>query len=158
MVVAASSNYAGRHVDLFIMQGAQTTGMRRITAGLGGDTGGKITAGAQKAAQSFLIMFLTEKGSRQHDKEFGTRFLTTIRMSNMNDSLMPIVFRDAAEDVLDQQERYRTNDQQDDEIISALDLLTFVVPNSSEMSLTVQITTRAGAARTVILPVSLAVK
>ena len=153
-----STDYTGRLVDLFIMQGAQPAGMRPITTGLDGNNGGKIIAGVQKAAQTFIIIFLTEKGSRLHDAEFGTRFLTTIRHSNINDSLMAIIFRDAAEDVLTQQERYFVAGQLDDEIISALDLITFTVPNSTEMSLTVQLTTRAGTSRTVIVPVSLAVK
>ena len=158
MAATTSSDYTGRTVDLFIMQGAQATGVREITTSLDANNGGKVIAGVQKAAQTFMVIFLTNKGSRQHDPEFGTRFMATICSRNMNASLMPIIFRDAAEDVLDQQERYRATTDADDEVISAIELLTFTVASPTNMSLTVQITTRAGTTRTVILPVSLAVK
>ena len=132
--------------------------MRRVTLGLGGAGGGQITTGVQKAAQLFLVLFLTEKGSRMHDSEFGTRFLTTAKQSNMNDALMQVTFREAAEDILAQQARYRDTDTPDDEILSDIELLSFTTPSPAEMSIVTKLTTVAGITRQVIVPISLAIK
>ena len=152
------TDFTGRTVDLFVMQGAKEKGLQPITPGLGLDTGGEVTTGVQKAVQFFLIVFLTQKGSRPHDPEFGTRFMETILKSNINDSNMQITFRDAAEDILEQQARYKQDDARDDEVILEADLVSFASPSPDQMSLTVLLTTGAGETREVILPVSLAIK
>ncbi len=156
--MAVITDYTGRSVDLFIMQGAKPEGERLITTGLGGDTGGMITTGIQKAAQTFLILFLTEKGSRQHDLDFGTRFIETIRSSNMDDGQLQIAFRDAAEDILDQQILYLASDALDDEVLTEIELLSISSPSLDQVKLIVKLTTASGDTRDVIVPVTLAIK
>lgn len=154
----AISDFTGRSVDLFIMQGAAESAMKPIDPGLDFDNGGSITTGVQKAVQFFLVAFFTEKGSRKHQPSFGSRFVTQVRMANMTDSFMEITFRDAAEDILDQQNRYRDSTAPDDEILSNIELISFSTASPSELSLTVQLTTLAGTTRVVVLPISLAIK
>lgn len=153
------SDYTGRTVDLLIAQGADTGGgMRLLTLGFGGPTGGQVTTGIQKASQTFLVMFMTEKGTRAHDPEFGTRFLTTARQSNVNDAIMQVAFKDAVDDILSQQALYRETDTPDDEILTDIELLSFATPSTDQLQLNVKLTTAAGTTRQVFVPVSLAIK
>lgn len=154
----ALNDFTGRSIDLFIMQGAKASGARSIIPGFAGNTGGKITTGVQKASQLFLLLFLTEKGSRRHEPEFGSTFLTRMRAGNANDSQLAIAFRDAAEDILEQQTRFKSANAPADEILVDIDLLSFVIPSPFEMALEIGLTTANGITRKVILPVSLAIK
>ena len=154
----ALSDYTGRTVDLFIMQGAQESGMQAITPGLGADFGGAVTTGVQKAAQFFMILFLTELTTRTHEPTFGTRFITKTRHSNVNSSQVQLAFHEAAEDVMEQQSRYKETGAADDEVIGNLELLNFSIPNTAELDLTVRITTLAGSSRVVVLPVTTAIR
>lgn len=151
-------DYSGRTVDLLFMQGAGTGSRSLITPSLAWEDGGRVTTGIQKAAQFFLLLLLTEKGSAIHTPNFGTRFMTMLRSSNMTDSRLQIAFRDAAEDILDQQVSYRSDTIEDDEFLVGADLVSFAVPAADHIQLTVQLTTRAGERRQVIMPVSLAVR
>ena len=154
----AVTDYTGRSVDLFIMQGAGTRGLRRIETGFDSKNGGQLTTGAQKVSQSFLVLFLTEKGSVAGDKEYGSVFLSRIRGSNISESQIQIIFRETAKDILDQQERYIQGDTPDDEILTAIDLLSFSSADPTSMELTIQLTTADGVQREVILPISLVIK
>ena len=153
----ATRDYTGRSVDLFVMQGAEESGMRLISPGFSSG-GGEVTTGVQKAAQMFTVLFLTEKGTVAHDPEYGTNFLATARRSNAIDSMIKIAFREAVQDILDQQSRYRQTDDPDDELIASIELLGLASPDPTQMILTIYITTIAGTTREVILPVTLAVK
>lgn len=152
------SDYTGRTVDLLFMQGAGTGTRKLITPSLAWDDGGFVTTGIQKAAQFFVIVLMTEKGSVKHAPNFGTRFITTVKSNNMTDSRLQIAFRDAAEDILDQQVSYQSDGMSDDEFLVDANLVSFAVPSLDHIQLAVQLTTRAGESRQVIMPVSLAVK
>jgi len=155
----AVSDYTGRTVDLLLAQGASTAGgMQELSPGLNWDEGGQITTGIQKAAQFFLVTFMTEKGSRVQDTDFGTKFIGEVRRANMTDAFMEIVFREAAEDVLDQQNRAQDADAPDDEVLTDAELISYTSATQSELALTVELVTVAGTSRTVIVPISLAIK
>lgn len=154
----AISDYTGRTVDLFFMQGAETSGEQLIEMALGGSSGGQITTGIQKAAQTFLILFLTEKGSKRHDPDFGTRFVTRVRASGGRTSQVTVAFREAVEDVLTQQEKYRATNAENDEILNAITLVSFSAVSQTELQLIIQLTTIAGTSRQVIVPIRLAIR
>lgn len=156
--MAVTSDYTGRTVDLFIAQGAQTSGNRLISLALNGDNGGKITTGIQKAAQTFMLLLLTNKGSRPHDTNFGTRFIGTLLTSNADDSQLQLAFKDAVEDILDQQSVYLDPDASDDEVISNIELLSIATPSPDVINLTVQLITATGESRDIVVPVTLAIK
>jgi phage baseplate assembly protein W len=158
VMATVTTDYTGRFVDLFTMQGAQVSGMRQIATGWGADYGGAVITGIQKAAQTFLTLFLTEKGSREHDPDFGSRFVTRVRLSNMINNQVLLAFREAAEAVLEQQERYRETKDSDDEVLSEIELVSFASPDPTQLSLVIQIQTLAGETREITVPVTLAIR
>lgn len=133
-------------------------GLHAVTLALDAASGGRVIAGVEKAVQFVILMLLTEKGSVPHDAEYGTRFLTSVRRANVNESQMQIAFRDAAQDIIGQQSRYASVDARDDEIVSDVTLEGLAVASPSDTSFTIRVTTPAGLSRRVILPVSLAIK
>ncbi len=78
--------------------------------------------------------------------------------SNVNSSQVQLAFHEAAEDVMEQQSRYKETGAADDEVIGNLELLNFSIPNTAELDLTVRITTLAGSSRVVVLPVTTAIR
>lgn len=152
-----STDYTGRFVDLFIAQGASAAGEQELTLSLG-DMRGRVTTGVQKAAQTFVILFLTEKGSSRHDPDYGTNFLFAIRRTNASQSKVRVAFREAAQDAINQQASYRRSDASDDEILDTAELVNFASQDPTMMELTVRLTTVAGEARDIVLPVTLAIR
>lgn len=74
-------DYAGRTFDILAYQGGTGTGgEQRLKQQLLGDGNyGQTTTGLQKLVQKFLILLLTEKGTKPHDATFGTEFITDAR-------------------------------------------------------------------------------
>lgn len=150
-----TTDYTGRLIDLFISQGLSPTGMKEIT--LDFDSSGQIITGIQKAIQTFLITFLTEKGSNSLDSSFGTRFITNIRNSNLRGPQLQIHFRDAVEDFLNQQSKY-IEGLPDDEILDEVILDSYNIQSKDSIELNIRIISKAGEARTLTLPISLVIK
>lgn len=152
----ASVDYTGRSVDLFIAQGSREVGESPLQLSL--DSGGELIAGILKAVQTFLILFLTEKGSAR-DANYGTRFMRDLRGTNLNTAYVRAVFREAAEDLLEQQSIYNAGKvTTDDEIISAVELLEFATLDPSSGSMIVSLTTLAGETRVFTAPVELVIR
>jgi len=153
--MAVKTDYTGRSVDLFIFGGAKPQGQQDIALSFV-DNAGQLTTGIQKAIQTFVMLLLTESGTRQGDSNFGTTFLTELRQANITSGAIPISFRVAVETILDQQRLYIT--AVDDETIDTVELLDFSVVDKTNVKLSVKLTTLAGDSRDIILPVSLAIK
>lgn len=133
-------------------------GLHAVTLSFDTTSGGQVISGVEKAVQFVLLMLLTEKGSVPHDVEYGTRFLTSVRRANVNESQIRIAFRDAAQDIVGQQSRYASDGARDDEVVADVLLEDLAVASPSDMSFTIRVTTPSGLSRRVILPVSLAIK
>lgn len=154
-MTTTTTDYTGRLVDLFISQGLSPTGMKPIT--LDFDSTGQIITGIQKAIQTFLIVFLTEKGSNLADPNFGTRFITNVRNSNLRGPQLQIHFRDAVEDFLNQQSRY-IDGLPDDEILDEIILDSYNIQSKDSIELNVRINSKAGESQILTLPISLVIK
>lgn len=152
------TDYTGRTVDLFVAQGAAPAGDRPIGFGFGGSGGGQLTTGVQKAAQMFVMLLLTSRGSRLHDDNFGTDFLNTIAASNLLESRLTIAFREAVDDILRQQSRYLDSNAADDEVIVSADLITFDIPDQTSLRLVIRLDTRAGSSREMFVPINLVIR
>jgi len=161
--MAASVNYTGRLVDLFIFQGAKLTGDQRILPGFDGDNGGKVTSGIQKMAQTWAILFLTELGSIFYAPEVGSSFVTNFRLGTIRDeSDLQAEFAFAAAQVADQLAlvtQAAETPLPDDETLSSATLSRFNVNTATgTLSLYVRLTSQTGATHDILLPIPVAIQ
>lgn len=141
-----------RTYDLSIMQGASALGDVRIALSFG-DQGALVT-GVQKAAQFFTLAFLTEKGTVLGDAAFGTDFMTNARMGVIRtDDDVPAYFNIAARDILDYQSDNLLAGTPDDEVLDTIELVSYTLEDL-RLWMKVRLTTLAGTAREVILPIT----
>ena len=81
----AVSDYIGRTIDVLAFQGGTAVGEVELDRALVGDTGeGAITTGIQKLAQKWLLTLLNEKGTVKYKPNFGTTFMSELRMGNVS--------------------------------------------------------------------------
>lgn len=161
--MAASVNYTGRMVDLFIFQGAKLKGDQLILPGFDGESGGKITSGIQKMAQTWAILFLTELGSIPYNPEVGSSFVSNFRLGLIRDeSDVQTEFGLAAAQVADQLALVTQAAEvtpPNDETLSSAVLVKFTVnSNAGKLALYVRLTSQAGTTHDILLPISLAIQ
>lgn len=112
----------------------------------------RICAGIQKLAQAWLIRFLTIPGSRPFDPDFGCSFLRQIRLNQLHTELdVQLAFSLAAADI-QLQLAATTADLPLDEQLAVADLTALSVTNG-QISLSVTLTSQAGASITVLAPI-----
>jgi hypothetical protein len=161
--MAASVDYTGRLMDLFIFQGAKPKGDQLILPGFDGDSGGKVTSGIQKMAQTWAILFLTELGSIPYSPEVGSSFVSNLRLGLIRDeSDVQTEFGLAAAQVADQLALVTQAAEvtpPDDETLSSAELARFTVnDNTGTLTLYVRLTSQAGTKHDILLPVSVAIQ
>lgn len=140
-----------RTYDLSIMEGATAVGSVRIDLSFGDQ--GMLVTGTQKAAQFFTLAFLTERGTVLGDAAFGTDFVAQARAGVIrSDPDVPMFFNLAARDIIDYQSANLPLEVENDEIITSLTLVSFVL-RAQQLQIQVRLTTAAGDSRDVILPI-----
>lgn len=152
-----STDYAGRKVDLLIFQGAAPEGRQAIRLGLTNE----VTTGIQKLVQSFALLFLTKRGSIPNVPDLGTEFITAMQQGQIRDEASVKSEFALAKERVRQTLALAANemDLPDDEIFEDAELESFVLDKaSSKLSLTVRVSSVAGEARVVFLPVPLAIR
>ena len=159
--MAATVNYTGRTVDLFIFQGAKIGGEAQINLGFGGDTGGEVISGIEKMAQTWAILFLNEVGSIQYDPDIGTSFVTDYRLGLIRDEGdVQSAFGLAATQVANQMAlAAQSATLPVDELLSTANLIRFVIDKrQGKLVLYVRLTSQAGVAHDILLPIPLAIQ
>lgn len=157
--MANTTDYTGRTVDLLIFQGVKAVGDQPITLGWNG--GGQICTGVQKVAQSWTVLFLTDRGTVLNKPNRGTDFLAAVRSGKIQvDEDIPAQFSTAAERVRISMELDAEGESlEDDEILDEAVLLDYTVDRAASfLYLKVRITTLAGDARPIIVPVPLVIQ
>jgi len=157
--VATSVNYSGRKVDILIFQGAQPAGMVPVTLGFG--EAGFLTTGIQKVAQTFAVFFLNDKGSVPAQPDYGTSFMQQFRQGYLQDeSSVKSAFAFASDSaVRAMRAQAAAADLPADETIKSARLLGYSLDKATgNLQLRVQLTSEAGATRTVFLPVPVTIK
>lgn len=157
--MAVTIDYTGRLHDLLMFQGAAPFGNRAITTGWG--DAGEIVAGIQKVAQTWTILFLTERGTVLGDEERGTDFLRAVRtgLIRVEDDI-PTYFGVAADNV----QRTMDLDAADqglpaDERLDDAELDNYVIDrNSGLLRLNVGVTSIAGEGVDIVLPVPVSIR
>ena len=143
--MAASADYAGRSVDLLVFRDTAPAGLRRVGTGFG--AAGELTAGVQKLAQAWALLFLNRR-------PYGTggHFLRALGLGGIldpSDVNSNFAFAAAAiAGLLPDGESIP-----DDERLEAAVLQSFSFDRESgRLNLTVKIRSRAGVERTFLLP------
>ena len=145
--------YAGRQIDLLMLDDAQPSGDTLLTQALvkPGQSGAVIT-GVEKLVQRFLLEFLTERGSLTYLPERGTEFMTSFKFGGLRTSQdvfgafssaelslkNSLVLEESESDPLD--ERYGSSQ------------LLNVTLGADTISLQIRVTSLAGTDRVVIYP------
>ena len=157
----ASTDYTGRTVDLFIFQGVEEFGDQPITTGWG--TAGQLCTGVQKIAQSWSILFLTDRGTVLNEETRGSDFLLAVRSGRIQvDEDIPAEFAIAAAQVQRTMSLDASNADtqlEDDERLAKAELLDYDLErNTSLLQLKVRLHSVAGDSRTIFLPISVPVR
>ncbi len=151
-------DYVGRTVDLVAMGGVSPTGkvlLRQSLAAPG--EAGEICTGIQMLVQRFLIELLTEAGSMPYAPSRGTRLMTLLNQGQVRTQLDAIQAMQGA--LVDLQQNLWSEESSldpDDERYDSATLLT-VELTSAGIKYTLQVSSRAGTARKVILPLAVTV-
>lgn len=143
--------YQGRQVDLLVMHGASLDREVELTQTLSPSQGAAVTAGIQKFAQRWLLEFLTERGSLRYDPVRGSRFLRQLRRGPRTTLLVEQAFLSAAAEVRRNLLREEDDTMPNDERFGRATLLGLTV-GADHLSIRVQLVSRAGDAREVLLP------
>lgn len=152
-MTATTTNYAGRDVDLLIFQGLDTQRETRVDMAIGNE----VCAGIQKVAQTFTILFLTDKGSQPWDPTRGTNFMSNLRNNRIrDDNMLQAQFQFALLDIFDYLEGRTNDDTPDDEVLAGAELLSWDLQSAS-LSMRVRLTTLAGTSRVYVIPTTIAV-
>lgn len=150
------ADYAGRTSDAAILRPryTATNGLSTISDLSMGQDGGAMCTGVQKVAQKWLVIFLTQRGSVRYRPLRGTDFPAAIVNGSIRtDADLVTAFSIAADQVAEQMAADALpTDPLDEQFVSAT-LVSASVPGNGTATLSVKITTAAGAARTVVFPV-----
>jgi hypothetical protein len=114
---------------------------------------GTAISGVEKAVQYFVTSLLTEQGTA-FDPVFGSTFITSLYRGNMRTNQdVFAAFQHAASDILSNWQSHETDDL-NEQLIGA-ELTDIVMDDlSGRLTITVLLTTAAGTARTVELPLT----
>jgi hypothetical protein len=152
--MSVTVDYSGRTIDLFIFQGAKPLGDQLIAPGFGPDSG-KVTSGIQKLVQKWAILFLTEIGSMEYHQDLGTRFLTLASRGGIRDvATARGEFQLGAQLVANTLNALETDSMPADERLASAELTAVSMDRTKGLlNMTVTITSDAGSAHDVLLPV-----
>jgi len=146
------ADYIGRMTDLCVLNGAAQAGQQLLPQAL---APGSICAGTQKLAQMVAICLLTDRGSVYGQPARGTDFMTALRSGGVQTVAdVGVLFGSAALDISNQLNDAQPSDAPDDERLDSLTLDSAALLGDY-LQLTIRITSRAGDARAVLLPLQI---
>jgi hypothetical protein len=157
--VSTIADYQGRTYDVMAFQGVAPEGDVLLTQSLfSADTAGEIATGVQKLAQRFLLELLRDVGSMPFQPLRGSSFLPEFRAGHMRTDLdVASAFTLAVGEVQTQIQQMETKDDPDDERFASAELGQVVI-NLDAVSLHINVYSKAGTSRLVILPLATAVR
>ena len=153
----SASDYTGRRFDVLALRGGQSSGVQQLESSLFAPAvSGEVCTGIQKLAQRWVLEFLTIRGSMGfHLEDRGSDFVQWLRQGRLRTEFdVQTYFGFAARQVQNSLREEEPEDMPDDE---RLDQATLAQVQISEqgLELTVEVTSRAGESRQVILPLAL---
>lgn len=159
------ADYAGRTVDVAAFRWLDTGrpspggGGRLLVQELAGTTdGGAVIAGVGKLAQKVLVVLLTPLGSKQYSPREGTAFMVDAVRGRWRTVVdVSQSFYAARLDVARQLAADATADDPDDEVYATM-TLNGVVLSGDRVSLSVEVTTRAGTSYKFLTPLTVPIR
>lgn len=137
--------------DILIFQGVKPSGEAAVSLKLGNP--GAFISGIQKVAQTFIKLFLTDRGTVDGDPAMGTDFLSQMRSGFIRDEVsMQSMFQSSVLDVKNYISEYEKTDAPDDERLDSAELISWDL-RPGFFSITVRIVTAAGDSRAFTMPV-----
>lgn len=150
-------NYLNRRFDVLSFQGAEPRGEALLRQSLFSTaTSGQVCTGVQKLAQRWALEFLTIRGSMPfHMSKRGSDFITWMNQGLLRTEFdIQVYFNFAAQQVKMQLTNEETTDMHPEDCLAVALLLGIDLLGTS-LSLRVSITSKAGTAREVILPIDI---
>ena len=159
--MAVSIDYTDRTVDLLIFQGVAASGKQPIELSFG--EAGKICTGIQKVAQSWTMLFMTDRGTILNKPTRGSSFFPSVRIGRIQvDSDVRAEFASASAQVrrtMELDAAAASPALPDDERLDSATLLGFTLDKlASRLYLKIRIRSIAGDDRTIYLPVPIVIK
>jgi len=153
-MTASAAEYEGRTVDL-LAYGGKKAGSTLLTQQLArADAAGELCTGIQKLAQRWLLEFLTERASMRYLPERGCVFLTAARLGQLRTTAdVQRLFYLSAKQIEVNIKSEEDDTMPDDERLGKV-TLTGIGLGKDWLTLTIEIGSRAGTARKVILPLA----
>ena len=152
------ADYVGRLYDVNAFQGPKPVGDTLLTQSLFGaaDENGTVIVGIQKLAQRFLLELLTIKGSIPFKPERGSSFILAVRQGFIRTDVdVFATFAFALTDVKTNLARdVAVSDPLDEQLQDARILR--IIRSATYLILYIELTSRAGTSRQVILPTNIA--
>lgn len=155
------ADYVGRYIDVMAYQGVDTGRDAQLTGALAADNSGTICTGTQKLAQRFLLRLLTRRGSMPYQPTEGCDFMTRLLRGDLRTSLD--VYAEFSSSLIDIRRSMRNEETAErisrgiiapsDEILASAEITQLtIIPG--HVTMTINITSRAGNSRKVILPIT----
>lgn len=162
------SDYTNRKYDYLGLQNTTGPGDRRLGLELfNKDTSGQITTGAQKLAQRWLLEFMTERGSMPGLPNRGSSFMRAARTGGFRTPInVRTEFAVADLNIKNNLRGEETSDMPDDERFGSAEITNVAIlpgfdvsqksgTTAAFLTLGVKITSLAGDAREVVLPIEI---
>ena len=152
--MSSVSDYVGRTVDVLAFAGVKAEGEANLQASLLPEgSGGLVCTGIQKLAQAWLLEFMTEQGSVLYQKERGCPFMLYARLGRLNTELDVFQAFLLSKSVLAANlQRNEDGTEPDDERYVDCKLLSVEI-SPGVLSLKINLVSRAGTGRQIILPI-----
>lgn len=150
-----TAQYQGRQFDLLVLRGAQPLGEVLLNQTVfGPESSGEVCTGVQTLAQRWTLEFLTIPGSMPFLPKRGCDFLSAFFGGQLRSELdVQQMFLVAAAQVRSKLSAEETDDMNPEERLDQAEL-TGVTITPESLNLAISITSLAGTARAVILPIS----
>ncbi len=149
------NEYQGRTIDILTYQDSATSHPTRMIPVLAAQNqSGQICTGIRKLAQRFLIEFLTARGSMPYQPLRGTVFMVKASQGYLRTVAdVRSAFAEAMIDMYENLTKAELGTEPDDERYAGAEL-TAVTAQLGSISLSINLYSKAGTTRTVILPIS----